>query len=64
MRRDVDDEMNLVFPIGRHSIMHTWVPDTRRPSVAAHGGDSGRLARTVYNALTAKFIRMPPGRKH
>lgn len=46
-------ERRLVFPIGRHSIMHTWVPDTRKPSLAAHAGDSRRLARTVHNAVTA-----------
>lgn len=46
-------ERRLVFPIGRHSIMHTWVPDTRKPSLAAHGGDTRRLARTVHNAVTA-----------
>lgn len=49
-------ERRLVFPIGRHSMMHTWVPDTRarsrRPSTtpprwspgAAPGCMSGRRA--------------------
>src|SRR5688572_25666900 len=37
----------LVFPIGRHSLMHTWVPETRAPTLAAHGGRSRDLAETV-----------------
>jgi hypothetical protein len=31
--------------------MHTWVPDTRKPSLAAHGGDTRRLAATVHGTL-------------
>jgi hypothetical protein len=46
-------ERRLVFPVGPHSIMHTWVPETRKPSLAAHGGDARRLARTVHKAITA-----------
>lgn len=41
----------LVFPIGRHSIMHLWVPGTRTPSLAAHGGDGDALAASVAAAI-------------
>lgn len=41
----------LVFPIGRHSLMHTWVPSTPAPTLAAHGGDVDALARTVVSAV-------------
>ena len=34
-----------VFPIGRHSLMHMWVPGPRPPTLAAHGGRSRDLAR-------------------
>lgn len=44
---------SLVFPIGRHSLMHTWVPDTRPPTIAAHRGRSRDLATTVHTAATA-----------
>ena len=43
----------LVFPIGRHSLMHTWVPNTRTPPLAGHGGDVDALARSVYEAGVA-----------
>ena len=46
-------ERRLVFPIGRHSLMHSWVPDTRKPSLAAHSGNVGRLAETVHGAITS-----------
>ena len=46
-------ERRLVIPIGRHSLMHTFVPDARPPSLGAHGGDARRLAETVHTALTA-----------
>ncbi len=45
-------ERRLVFPIGRHSLMHTWVPASRAPSLAAHGGRARDLAATVSAALT------------
>lgn len=41
----------LVFPIGRHSLMHTWVPNTRTPTLAAHGGNGEALAATVLAAI-------------
>ena len=44
-------EGRLIFPIGRRSLMHTWVPRTRMPSLAAHGGNSRRLAETVCVAM-------------
>jgi hypothetical protein len=40
----------LVFPIGRHTLMHMWLPQSTAPTLAAHGGNQGKLARTVYNA--------------
>jgi len=43
----------LVFPIGRHSFMHTWVPGTRTPTLAAHGGDMNALADSVLASLEA-----------
>jgi hypothetical protein len=46
-------ERRLVFPIGRHSMMHTWVPDSRKHSLVAHDGDARRLAETVHSAMTA-----------
>jgi hypothetical protein len=45
-------ERRLVIPVGRHSMMHTWVPDARAPSLAAHGGSVDRLAETVHGTLT------------
>ena len=46
-------ERRLVFPIGRHSLMHTWVPDTKAPSLAAHAGRTDLLAETVHGAVRA-----------
>ena len=43
----------LVFPIGRHSLMHTWVPAARLPTLAAHGGKPRKLAKTVHAATRA-----------
>lgn len=43
----------LVFPIGRHSLMHTWVPDSLPPTLDAHGGRSRELAETVHTATLA-----------
>jgi len=43
----------LVFPIGRHSLMHTWVPETASPTLAAHRGRPRDLAATVHAAATA-----------
>ena len=42
MRRDGDDEMNDEI---HHEYLHT-----RKPSLAAHAGDTRQLARTVHNA--------------
>ena len=30
--------------------MHMWLPQSTPPTLAAHGGNQGKLARTVYNA--------------
>jgi hypothetical protein len=43
----------LIFPIGRHTIMHTWVPKTPWPSLQAHGGDTTRLGAGVLSSLQA-----------
>ena len=43
----------LVFPIGRHSLMHTWVPEARLPTLGAHGGNPRELAKTVHAATIA-----------
>ena len=43
----------LVFPIGRHSLMHTWVPEARLPTLGAHRGNPRELAKTVHAATTA-----------
>jgi hypothetical protein len=43
----------LIFPIGRHTIMHTWVPKTPWPSFQAHRGDTTRLADGVLASLQA-----------
>jgi hypothetical protein len=48
-------EGRLVIPIGRHSLMHTWVPNTLAPSLAAHGGSAADLAQTVMTAASAVF---------
>jgi hypothetical protein len=44
-------ERRLIFPIGRHTMMHTWVPGAKPGSPAAHGGDGDALAETVYESL-------------
>jgi hypothetical protein len=44
-------ERRLIFPIGRHSLMHVWVPDTLPPSLTAHGDDPAALAADVYQTL-------------
>jgi endogenous inhibitor of DNA gyrase (YacG/DUF329 family) len=49
-------ERRLVIPIGRHSLMHAFVPAPRTPSLAAHGGDVGALASTVHTAMMAISI--------
>ena len=49
-------EQRLVLPIGRHSLMHTFVRNTRSPSLAAHGGDVAALAATVMTASRAITI--------
>lgn len=41
----------LVFPIGRHSLMHTWVPRTAAPTLAAHGGRTNTLAGAVFAVI-------------
>ena len=33
--------------------MHTWVPSTPSPTLAAHGGDTVALADTVFTAFNA-----------
>ncbi len=43
----------LVFPIGRHSLMHTWVPEARLPTLSAHGGNPRKLAKTVHATTIA-----------
>ena len=44
-------ERRLVFPIGRHSLMNNFVPASRAPSLAAHGGRARDLAETVLAAV-------------
>jgi len=46
-------QRQLVFPIGRHTLMHTWVPKTPASSLADHGGDNAELVESVYTAITA-----------
>jgi len=41
---------HLVFPIGRHSLMHTWVPNTPSASLRDHHRPE-ELATGVYHAL-------------
>jgi hypothetical protein len=53
---------SLVFPIGRHSFMHTWVPENVSPTLAAHGGQVHALAQTVSGALQG--IRAGSDRLH
>ena len=43
----------LIFPIGRHSLMHTWVPETPSASLRAHGDRIDGLADGVHAALTS-----------
>ena len=51
-------EGQLVFPIGRHSLMHTWVPDTRPANLPGHAGDAGALAESVHRAV----VKLTKGR--
>jgi hypothetical protein len=44
-------ERRLVFPIGRHTMMHAWVPEAEPGSIAAHGGVPSVLAETVHESL-------------
>jgi hypothetical protein len=46
-------QRHLVFPIGRHTLMHTWVPKTPSSSRTAHGVDSAELVEGVYTAFMA-----------
>jgi hypothetical protein len=41
----------LVFPIGRHSLMHTWIPKTPSASLHDHGSRTDELADGVYHAV-------------
>jgi len=41
----------LIFPIGRHSLMHTWVPDTPSASLGDGENDGDTLAEGVHGAL-------------
>jgi hypothetical protein len=41
----------LVFPIGRHSLMHTWVPKTPSASLRDHTDHPEELTDGVYRAL-------------
>jgi len=43
----------LIFPIGRHSLMHMWVPRGPQPTIAAHRGDAARLGESVFAGLRA-----------
>jgi hypothetical protein len=43
-------EGQLIFPIGRHSLMHMWVPITRPASLPGHNGDAQALVRSVHRA--------------
>jgi hypothetical protein len=48
-------ERHLVFPIGRHSMMHNWVPKTPPATPIAHGGNAAGPALSVYTTLKAVF---------
>ena len=48
----------LIFPVGRHSLMHLWVPGKVPPTLAAHGGDTHALANSVSEATDA--VRATP----
>lgn len=41
----------LVFPIGRHSLMHTWVPNTPSASLSEHRDNVGALVDGVHESL-------------
>ena len=41
----------LIFPIGRHSLMHTWVPDTPSASLHNHQSHPDDVVAGVYHAL-------------
>jgi hypothetical protein len=41
----------LIFPIGRHSMMHMWVPETPEPTLPAHGGDVDTLAESLMASI-------------
>jgi hypothetical protein len=44
-------DRRLVFPIGPHSLMHTWVPKTPSASLRDHRDHPEKLAEGVYRAL-------------
>lgn len=46
-------ERRLVFPIGRHSMMHTFVPDAPAPSLATHDRCGSDEVQKVHGAITA-----------
>jgi len=46
-------QRQLVFPIGRHTLMHTWVPDTPASSLADDGVDDAELVEGVHTAVMA-----------
>ncbi len=41
----------LVLPIGRHTLMHTWVPRWPSGRLSDYQGDSNQLAEGVNQAL-------------
>ena len=44
---------SLVMPIGRHTLMHTFVPETRPSTLAGHEGHVVALAATVHASIKA-----------
>jgi len=44
-------ERRLVFPIGRHSLMHAWVPQDRNPLRAARASSGDRALETVHDTI-------------
>jgi hypothetical protein len=44
-------QRQLVFPIGRHTMMHTWVPGSRTPTLDKHMRRVDELVQTVYEAI-------------
>jgi len=46
-------QRQLVFPIGRHTLMHTWVPKTPASSLATDAGDNAELVEGVYTTVMA-----------